>query len=1834
MVATPASGDAVGEKSDIGVAILSGGPVVRVEGPSTPYWQMPSYTPPNEGCTGKILPFQYNYFPGLKYEVLSAELVGADGRTVPVPIISRTSSSATIKLSQEVGDFGNQRPILRIYRRIKAPVSQESGYEDVLAVYSDERHSPCKYPADFQEYAFSTVSASGQHGPYYLLQAPVSGDVTVTGNKYGSKTEYRCVDGFLIQKSCEVKSIGATSVPNYSGFSGGFGSLWFLTSRNGPASVDYQFFDGQYDKDDIEIGSVQFLYGLWVQPSLRETSAVYFPQGATAGAEYGNFGYRHIASVTFGRPDGSTVARGTAETVSGGYQTVSLTSGGSGYVCEPPVKFVSTTRPYPERVGNLLWKCISYTFPTWIGVTKDGHAYRWYAGLGEAARTPTRVGQGARLKWDGSDYEGPLGGSWEYPSYYFGSALGGAPPTTEFYDKAFSTGRLPWNRIVIDRPSHGSDAARSLSNYDNYGYAISVLGPYSEVSVSMQGSSTGKTKVLGVIPHLVGSGYTSTPSLRFLEVSKNSPIASGLSVELVGPATFDRVEGRFFIDNDGNAWDSLSGNFTAPCNYVVEGTRTETTNTTSVLTRSWTGSTKISAVRSLHQTNIDLIESESLGSGSELSGVSLAYKTAEVSSKNLKTDTFYGCPDSKGVTPSQDIPVVVQKTITLAVSEQGVSGVVEGTGRVTFLTPTFLSTTLSESAISCSSGGIVTSLSTDTMLPMAKIPASVGIQAASGSCAAASGGKVGMYFYPNLFPDGYSQALLNTASRHNVGLVTSQSMSGITSFSEDMCRTEATKQLWSQPSWLSRKKNAGDLSVSLTSYGEGYTSPPRVTLSQKPHVAIAEAYIDGKVCGVAILEKGQGFLLSQPPTLTLVGGESSAAGVPPVSHATLTAVLEGPVYDTEVTSKGSGYKCPPEVRFSTNGIPAMATAVASGKIESITVVDGGYGHESPPSVEFSGEGSGAAATTTIRGFVDSISITDGGSGYTSSPTVTLSGGGGSGAKAIALLSLAVSGYRVGWVIVTDPGSGYTSPPTVVFSGGNASAVAKINGSVVSATVTAQGDGYTAATTASVLSGTATLRADVSLAVDSVDVYYDGEYRRQPTISLTPRGTIQSLSLTSGGSGYSSSPKIAILAACGSGATAACKISGTVKSIDVDAGGQGYTKPPIVELIGGYDPDSGTAAKAHAVCALGVVTSIVVDSPGSGYFQPPEVRLGRLIPAVLECNVVGGAILSVRVVSGGYGYSSSPTIVFAGGTGATANASVSNGTITSVSVINQGEGYSGSATATAVGGVGSGAKATAKISGQVSSVTMLTPGEGYEQDEPVTVLFSGGGGDGATATASIEFAGSGSQATARVNGSIVAVKVDSPGSYYQSSPRVQVQMTNNFLQDELGSEATRPIIQVRTKGKVAGVEVITGGSSYGAKTSFDSNTTGVPGGVSQEGGHVTSVDKNIFGQTEFYVPPSVSFSNNVLAGCRLSCLTGAKSVNANAKARQTTTNRIYMQAYYNLGYATTDRATLPLEATRASDHTSGLVVLGKIASTSSGTASYHYAPPICPMSSEPTVTVVDANGTGAAIEWESPQSHTEGPKVKLTQPGSGYTLGCTVQFRGGTPKSWTSPTTVKCDFDNSTGKITGITLDQQGEGYFWTEPRSPQRRGLVYVDGGGESEGSLKPIGQVGRSGGSLYVAVTDQSALGRAFKTKPRIVVVSCEVPAHRHLVEIQYGKGEYVPANEYAIRMTTLSVENLIPESAVASATQAVSLASWDFVPPAESEDAWDTYPHYWDGWVDHVHFWYDGEAAMMDLNSTYSHAAFFYGGNPSQPAAARVDRVLWSDVYANGLYKREPDE
>jgi FtsP/CotA-like multicopper oxidase with cupredoxin domain len=162
-------------------------------------------------------------------------------------------------------------------------------------------------------------------------------------------------------------------------------------------------------------------------------------------------------------------------------------------------------------------------------------------------------------------------------------------------------------------------------------------------------------------------------------------------------------------------------------------------------------------------------------------------------------------------------------------------------------------------------------------------------------------------------------------------------------------------------------------------------------------------------------------------------------------------------------------------------------------------------------------------------------------------------------------------------------------------------------------------------------------------------------------------------------------------------------TGSIASITVTNGGSGYVSP-TVEISDVYGTGSGATATATVVG--GVITGITVNTPGSGYTGPivtitDATGAGATATATLGGPLTGGIRKfidplpnlpiavpdQVTYPAGGKGYTSVPTIEItdATGTGASATAVLTGDTVSGVTINNGGSGYSANPTITFVGG---------------------------------------------------------------------------------------------------------------------------------------------------------------------------------------------------------------------------------------------------------------------------------------------------------------------------------------------------------------------------------------------------------------------------------------------------------------------------------------------------------------------------------------------------------------------
>ena len=292
------------------------------------------------------------------------------------------------------------------------------------------------------------------------------------------------------------------------------------------------------------------------------------------------------------------------------------------------------------------------------------------------------------------------------------------------------------------------------------------------------------------------------------------------------------------------------------------------------------------------------------------------------------------------------------------------------------------------------------------------------------------------------------------------------------------------------------------------------------------------------------------------------------------------------------------------------------------------------------------------------------------------------------------------------------------------------------------------------------------------------------------------GTVTSVTLTNGGSGYTAPPQVIISGGGGAGATAIATLNtgSGVASITLTNGGSGYTATPTVTL-GPPDMTTGTLTQATAVATFssGVVVGPAASvTGGSGYTSPPTVQFsgGGGTGAAATTALTPSGVASVAVTAGG-GYTTAPNVVF-NPAGATATAVLGAGPVASVTMGPAGSGYT-LAPNVSFGGPGTGAAGTSTlVPTSVGSVALTNPGSLYVSAP--TVTFSGGGGSLAAASTSLS-----------QSGGVGAINVTTAGLGYTLPPTVSLQAPQLT-----GVRATATVSAMQPAG-VGSVRVTNGGS---------------------------------------------------------------------------------------------------------------------------------------------------------------------------------------------------------------------------------------------------------------------------------------------------------------------------------------------------------------------------------------------------------------------------------------
>jgi hypothetical protein len=279
-----------------------------------------------------------------------------------------------------------------------------------------------------------------------------------------------------------------------------------------------------------------------------------------------------------------------------------------------------------------------------------------------------------------------------------------------------------------------------------------------------------------------------------------------------------------------------------------------------------------------------------------------------------------------------------------------------------------------------------------------------------------------------------------------------------------------------------------------------------------------------------------------------------------------------------------------------------------------------------------------------------------------------------------------------------------------------------------------------------------------------NVYIATLTQNTPILATTLSATsynINSIAVTTGGSGWTSAPNVYIYGT-GTGATATATVaSGAITAIAITNNGSGYTAAPTVSFNG------GGFITITATTAANILTGFTITSGGTGFTSPPTIVISgtSTIPAqTTTCTLTGGVIATIALPAITLPFFIAPTVSIFGGGNVTTTATLGNqvnsiilpnsliplGTFTSQPIVS----YNG-------GGV---INITAVMNGNNTIITGFTiTNGGYAgicfTSQP-TIIISGGGGY-ATTTCTL------------TNGVITAIATPTVGNNFTSAPTVSV-----------------------------------------------------------------------------------------------------------------------------------------------------------------------------------------------------------------------------------------------------------------------------------------------------------------------------------------------------------------------------------------------------------------------------------------------------------------------------
>ena len=170
-------------------------------------------------------------------------------------------------------------------------------------------------------------------------------------------------------------------------------------------------------------------------------------------------------------------------------------------------------------------------------------------------------------------------------------------------------------------------------------------------------------------------------------------------------------------------------------------------------------------------------------------------------------------------------------------------------------------------------------------------------------------------------------------------------------------------------------------------------------------------------------------------------------------------------------------------------------------------------------------------------------------------------------------------------------------------------------------------------------------------------------KRKIILGYLPNGQVLTGSLTSGGSGYSTTSGVAVSGGTGSGATLdiTASANGVVSTGTISAAGTGYADAAGVATTGG----AGTGLTLDIITNAGTgdIASATISAGGSGYQVGDVLSIsgGNSDASFTVDAISGGTITGVVLNNAGTGYSAGDVLTIAGGSAMYTIATVTNNT---------------------------------------------------------------------------------------------------------------------------------------------------------------------------------------------------------------------------------------------------------------------------------------------------------------------------------------------------------------------------------------------------------------------------------------------------------------------------------------------------------------------------------------------------------------------------------------------